>query len=55
MVVPYITPVIFSFEKASMRKKDWTMIALIIAVLLLILLVYFIFEIRIEAIPDTIN
>ena len=46
---------IFSLETAGMRKKDWTMIVLIIAVLLLILIVYFIFEKRIEAIPDKIN
>jgi hypothetical protein len=38
-----------------MRKKDWTLTLLIIVVLLLILLVYFIFEKRIESLPDTIN
>jgi uncharacterized membrane protein len=45
----------FPFETASMRKKDWTMIVLIITVLLLILIVYFIFEKRIEALPQKIN
>ncbi len=38
-----------------MRKKDWTVVVLIVTVLLLILIVYFIFEKRIEAIPDKIN
>ena len=36
-------------------KKDRTMLVLIITVLVLILLVYFIFEKRIEAIPYKIN
>lgn len=45
----------FSSETACMRKKDWTLLVLIITVLLLILIVYFIFEKRIEALPDKIN
>ena len=54
-VTGYLPKEFFSLETAGMRKKDWTMIVLIIAVLLLILIVYFIFEKRIEAIPDKIN
>ena len=38
-----------------MRKKDRTIIVLIVIVLLLIALVYFIFEKRIEALPDKID
>lgn len=38
-----------------MRKIDWSLVIWIIAVLILILMVYFIFEKRIEAIPDKIN
>ena len=38
-----------------MEKKDLTLMILIIVVLMLILLVYFIFEKRIEAIPDKVN
>lgn len=38
-----------------MEKKDWILLVWIIVVLILILFVYFIFEKRIEAIPDNIN
>lgn len=36
-----------------MRKKDWTLLALVITVLLLNLIVYFIFEKRIEDLSYT--
>ncbi|MDO8966347.1 hypothetical protein [Algoriphagus sp.] len=38
-----------------MRKIDWTPIIWITAILIVILIVYYIFEKRIEAIPDKIN
>lgn len=43
----------FSSETACMRKKDWTLLALVITVLLLILIVYFIFEKWIEDLSYT--